>query len=381
MKKISAIAQIFILTSFSTLSLLAVAPVQSASFKGLGYAFPKGISADGSVVVGQSRDQAFRWTQAGGIVSLGTLLSSSFSDASGVSADGSVIVGYSYGDNSKYEAFRWSQEGGMLGLGYLPDYSYSTASEISADGSVIVGYSFQFGNKYEAFRWTQAEEMVSVGSLTSSSSSAATGVSADGSVIVGHIREDQAFYWTQAEGMVGFPSYSGSNVYKVSGDGSVIVGDSGNTAFRWTQSEGMVGLGTLPPSVRSSSYANGVSADGSVIVGSSFSHTLPPGTSDLGTAFRWTQSSGMVNLKDQLTGFGLNLSSWQLNVATAVSADGLTIVGRGTNPSGQYEGWVANLSPVPEPLTILGSMAAIGFAASFERKFSKNKSEEKDPEA
>ena len=204
-------------------------------------------------------------------------------------------------------------------------------------------------------------------------------IAATGVAIVGGCQKAQ----NQAAGMVGFPSYSGSNVYKVSGDGSVIVGDSGNTAFRWRQSEGMVGLGTLPPSVPSSSYATGVSADGSVIVGSSFSNTPPPGTSDWGTAFRWTQSSGMVNLKDQLTGFGLNLSSWQLNVATAVSADGLTIVGRGTNPSGQYEGWVANLSPepVPEPLTILGSMAAIAFAAGFERKFSKNKSEEKDPDA
>ena len=44
---------------------------------------------------------------------------------------------------------------------------------------------------------------------------------------------------------------------------------------------------------------------------------------------------------------------------------------------------MANLSPepIPEPLTILGSMAAIAFAASFERKFSKKKPEEKDPDA
>ena len=72
MKQFPAIAQTFILTGFSVLSLFA-APAQAASFKGLGYAFPKGISADGSVVVGQSRDQAFRWTQATGMVGLGDL--------------------------------------------------------------------------------------------------------------------------------------------------------------------------------------------------------------------------------------------------------------------------------------------------------------------
>jgi hypothetical protein len=41
------------------------------------------------------------------------------------------------------------------------------------------------------------------------------------------------------------------------------------------------------------------------------------------------------------------------------------------------------LSPetVPKPLTILGAMTAIAFAARFERKFSKKKPEEKDPDA
>jgi hypothetical protein len=90
-----------------------------------------------------------------------------------------------------------------------------------------------------------------------------------------------------------------------------------------------------------------------------------------------------VSLKDTLIGAGLDLSGWSLDSAWGVSADGFTIVGYGINPSGQNEGWIANLSPepVPEPLTILGSIAAIAFAASFERKFSKNKSEKKDPDA
>ena len=91
----------------------------------------------------------------------------------------------------------------------------------------------------------------------------------------------------------------------------------------------------------------------------------------------------MVSLKETLIGEGLDVTGWTLSHATSVSADGFTIIGNGINPSGQSEGWVANLSPepIPEPLTILGSIAAIAFAAGFERKFNKNKFDEKDPEA
>src|ERR1700730_14799791 len=57
-----------------------------------------GGSSDGSVVVGaaippdDNTDHAFRWTQAGGMVELGTL-GGTYSIANGVSADGGVVVG------------------------------------------------------------------------------------------------------------------------------------------------------------------------------------------------------------------------------------------------------------------------------------------------
>jgi uncharacterized membrane protein len=197
-------------------------------------------------------------------------------------------------------------------------------------------------------------------------------------IIVG-FNDGLAFRWTQETGMIGLGGYGSSNseAYDVSADGSVIVGSiysvNGFEPFRWTQADGMVGLGSygsIDDGYYSSAY--GVSADGSVIVGES----------GYG-AFRWTQSDGMVSLKDTLIGAGLNVSGWSLTEATGVSADGFTIVGYGYNPSGQQEAWVANLSPepIPEPLTILGSIAAIAFAAGFECKFSKNKSDEKDPDA
>jgi probable HAF family extracellular repeat protein len=249
-----------------------------------------------------------------------------------------------FGDGTippEYEAFRWTESGGMVGLGDLPGGDFfSYAIDVSADGSVIVG-SGSSVNGNEAFRWTKSAGMVGLGQLSSGDFfSYANGVSADGSVIVG-------------------ASY----------------GVNGNEAFRWTESGGMVGLGGLRGGF--DSYANDVSADGSVIVGYSNNAN---GNQE---AFRWTQETGMVSLKETLIGKGLDVSGWTLSSAQAISADGFTIVGNGINPSGQTEAWMANLSPepIPEPLTILGSMAAIAFGAGFERKFSKNKSDEKDPDA
>jgi hypothetical protein len=402
MKQLPAIAQTFILTSFSALSLFAISPAQAASFMGLGSlpdfnVFPTGISADGSVVVGynyslnQYKSEALRWTQKGGLIGLGFLPGGNDSRVNGVSVDGSVIVGSSMG-----EAFRWTQAEGMVGLGTLPSSRYSSASGVSADGSIVVGSS---GGK--VFRWTQAEGMVSLGF-----SGNASGVSADGSVVVVGGSGGGIFRWTQAEGIVSSlddpAGGDGSYATGMSADGSVVIGTTnlviegtphfrGKEAVSWIQGTHgggirVVRLGHLNPYTELGyvdSQAYGVSADGSVIVGSSEGGAFPVGSSSSEGAFRWTQERGMVNIKDQLTGFGLNLSGWRLYTATGVSADGFTIVGYGTNPSGQTEGWVANLSPepIPEPLTILGSIAAIGFAAGFERKFNKNKSDEKDPEA
>ena len=87
-------------------------------------------SYDGSVVVGQAQDssgitQAFRWTQAGGMVPLGA------GSAYGVSADGSVVVGNS-SFNGSPRAFRWVQGGNMVSLGTLNGTDLSYAHGVSA---------------------------------------------------------------------------------------------------------------------------------------------------------------------------------------------------------------------------------------------------------
>jgi probable HAF family extracellular repeat protein len=350
------------------LALQAHTAMASDAFTGLGFlgtgnvsdAF--GVSAAGSVVVGQSNTtsggnyQAFRWTHSGGMVSLGFLGTGDSSSALGVSADGSVVVGQSNttsGGND--EAFRWTQSGGMVGLGFLGTGDYSSANGVSADGSVVVGYSYTTsGGNDEAFRWTQSGGMVGLGFLGTGNYSHAYGVSGDGSVVVGYSNttsggNDEAFRWTQSGGMVGL-GFLGTGNYSaaigVSADGNVVVGTANTAsvggsyeAFRWTQSGGMVGLGFL--GTGNFSDALGVSAYGNVVVG--YSYTTSGGSNR--EAFRWTQSTGMQSVTAWLAAAGVTLpSGWSLTQAQATNADGSVVVGQGTDPAGQSEAYLARVS-------------------------------------
>ena len=139
------------------------------------YSRAQAVSSDGSVVVGwgslaPAGDEAFRWTSATGMVPLGWLSSMSpfGSYASSTSTDGSIVVGYSYiGYNPTVgltsEAFRWTEASGMVGLGTLPGARNSYAGAITPDGSIIVGSSG--GNITTPFIWTDATGMVSLADI------------------------------------------------------------------------------------------------------------------------------------------------------------------------------------------------------------------------
>jgi probable HAF family extracellular repeat protein len=175
-------------------------------------------------------------------------------------------------------------------------------------------------------------------------------VSGDGLVVVGASNSSlgnfEAFRWTQA-GMVGLGDLAGgifqSEAVAASFDGSVVVGEGrtadGSEAFRWTQG-GMLSLGDLPGG-NVDSGARDVSADGSIIVGFG-----TPATQR--RAMIWDATNQMRNLRDVLVneyGLGASLTGWTLFDASAISANGMFIVGGGTNPSGASEGWLVSLAP------------------------------------
>jgi probable HAF family extracellular repeat protein len=115
------------------------------------------VNADGSVVVGgaddgaaQNQFRAFRWTQASGMVSLGTLNGGSYSEAGGVNATGSVVVGLASDGVAPgtLRAFRWTQASGMIsvedwlranGVAVAQGIRLFSATAVNADGSVVVG--------------------------------------------------------------------------------------------------------------------------------------------------------------------------------------------------------------------------------------------------
>ncbi len=311
------------------------------------------VSNDGSVVIGYgttaSGQQAFRWTQSTGMVSLGSFTNSS---ASRISADGSTIV--ASGDN---KAFRWTQAGGIQIIPSLSGATSSDASGVSADGSVVAGTS---GN--QAYRWTASTGTVGLGYLSGKTMSRSLSVSGDGSVVVGgsslaNFTSEQAFRWTQSGGLQGLGFLPGDSNDSwsddISPDGSVIVGTSGDVhAFRWTQSTGMVNIGCLPG--MNTTHALDASNYGSTIVGVSYSNVTWQFD-----AFIWDAAHGMRNLQTVLqTEYGLNLTGWDLQIAYGISADGNVIVGQGTNPSGQAEAFRVVLVPEPAMLVQLG-LAAI----------------------
>jgi probable HAF family extracellular repeat protein len=301
-------------------------------------------------------------------VSLGTIDSvTGTSVALGTNADGSVIVGQSatglfdqFG-NTLYHAFRSTADGQISDLGTLgnvPGVSIATAT--SADGSVVVGQSSTsltdaFGTTLShAFRWTTNGGMADLGTLQNVvGNSRANGTSADGSVVVGFSAAPQdpngstyyhAFRWTYTDGMrdlgtikdtVGF-----STANAISGDGSVVVGESAipkiqnsffSHAFRWTNSGGMADLGTIG-NVAGYSAATATNFDGSVVVGRSTTPTDPSGGGAV-HAFRWTNSTGMVDISTPGGSPGNSR-------ATGVSGDGAVVIG-------QYSGSCSECGELP----------------------------------
>jgi probable HAF family extracellular repeat protein len=292
-----------------------------------------GVSADGSVVVGEANNaagqkRAFRWTAVGGMQDLGTL-GGDRSEATGVSADGSVVVGWADNAAGEWRAFRWTAAGGMQDLGTLGGY-LSAATGVSADGSVVVGTAGDALGWGHAFRWTAAGGMQDLGTLGGGGSEA-RGVSADGSVVVGRALNAagqwRAFRWTASGGMQDLGTLGGgeSRALGVSADGSVVVGWAENAAgqwraFRWTAAGGMQDLGTLGGD---ESMAKGVSADGSVVVG------VAENAAGQWRAFRWTAAGGMEDLNTTYASLLTN-GSW-LGGAHAIFPDGRYIVGWGYN--------------------------------------------------
>ena len=329
------------------------------------------LSADGrwvtgAAVLGPDHVEAFVWSRHTGFKPLGDLPTGiTYSVAGDISNDGQTVVGQgsARGDYALLDGFIWTASGGMAPLGFLDDKDSprSYGQGVSGDGQIAVGSgSSHQGN--QAFRWTSAGGMQGLGDLPGGAfESYARAISDDGRVIVGSSQSEialEAFRWTSEGGMQGLgflPGFvSQTHPNAVNSDGSIIVGSVARQGWRWTESTGMVNLEHLAEFGANSGFsASGLTEDGNIIVG-----VADPNNAASAVAAIWDQAHGVRNLQKVLeVEHGLVLPGWTLRSASGISSDGNVVIGSGTNPQGISEGWLVNLA-IPEPATAWLTMLA-----------------------
>jgi probable HAF family extracellular repeat protein len=157
-------------------------------------------------------------------------------------------------------------------------------------------------------------------------------VSSGGAVVVGGLGTGGGFYWMPTTGVI---FAGGLFASKVSRDGKVIVGQAVDKLLRqaaiWQSGTAWRALGSFPNALPCDTFlslANDTSRDGKVVVG------YANNGCSVTHAFRWEESSGMVDLGSTVAGRG--------TFALGVSADGQVAVGYQEQATGFTEGtkWV-----------------------------------------
>ena len=360
--------------ALAALLLGAAAPASAvASFSGLGdltgsdfYSFGYALSGNGTTVVGDSHSangtEAFRWN--GSLTGLGDFTGGIFeSSARGTNSDGTTVVGY--GDTlTGHIGFTWNTTTTTLvPLAPIQAGGQSQAYAVSGNGLVAVGSSDSLLG-VQATSWIGGAP-AALGDLTGGAfRSQALAASANGLTIVGDsdsANGTEAFLWNGT--MSGLGDLAGgafdSQAFGVSPNGALVVGRgesaSGDEAFVYQSGPGMLGLGDLPGGTFESTAYD--VTDGGVVVGSSASTAGPE-------AFIWVGGT-MYSLLDVLVANGLaaQVAGWTLVEARAISDDGFTIAGWGTNPNGDTEAWITTIGFIPEPSTGLLFSLGLGLLA------------------
>jgi len=319
-----------------------------------------GVSPDGTVAVGDS-GQAVKWSAGtAGIQPLPTIAGvAPTSDAWGVSSNGTIIAGDVLNKTMNgqatilvTQAAIWTSSGieplpflspPVLSGGVVGGpFTFAQARGVTPDGATVVGYDYAAGVGVEAFRYNVSSgAMLDLAHLANGGYAArAYAISSNGSIVVGSdfttngggVTTQDPVIWVGTPGnwtVSPIPSAIGTNgeAFAVSGDGSVVVGQSGGQAFEWTKAGGLVPIG--------GTEAEGISNGGTTIVGTDGSHALI-----------WNGSTTPQNLQAFLVanyGLGTALNGWTLTNATAITPDGSTIVGTGIDPQGHSEGWIVHL--------------------------------------
>lgn len=335
--------------------------------------YAEGVSGDGARVVGlQSVFAGYEagvWSPDTGVVSTGISVrypTGSFSRRLSISADGGTIVGTLL--NGGPFRLRIGESVEPIVVPGAMTFTWGIAA--SGSGDVVVG--FDTGG-LSAFRWTSDTGPVAIGAPAGTVFARAFDLAADGhhAVVAGSVsgtgtsrvfRVDTA--GTADDTTITTWVSQGANALAISGDGLCIaapvrslMNEPGPLAI-WREGLGVEVVG-LPPGAHSVDAA-AMSFDGRTVVG------IALGSSGV-RAYLWSVDLGMVDLQTLIAASGVDLSDWQLQRATGVSADGLTIVGQGQHRvNGEWfdQSWIVT---IPAPSTC-SAAAAVGVLAAIRRR-------------
>src|SRR3954471_14595963 len=226
------------------------------------------------------------------LTDLGTLPGYTISEAAAISADGKIIVGTCsiYENGRKVgEPFIWTAGEGMVGMGLMPDSTDGVATGVSTNG-IVVG-SCTVAGIAVGFKWTAPNGYVAL-TVAGSAGSHATAISADGEIVVGYTGAANPVKWNalnEATRPTSGPSWRPADI---SGDGSVIVGNTQTSdarALRWRSGEEPEYLDIIAgvPAGLTLFTAKAVTLDGQFIGGLCMTAPAP------GKASIWSAATGL----------------------------------------------------------------------------------------
>lgn len=177
------------------------------------------ISHDGRVIAGDALDanrieqaaiwqRAAEWRLLGSIVPNAQPCDNLLSSVFGGSADGSVLVGLAWNGCRIARAFRWTEATGMVDLGSTVEGQSSRADAVSGDGRVVVGFQEHPTGFRQAARWIDGRQTIMTGPEGLIGEANATNT--DGSIIVGSncqpaTEAQSAWVWTARDGVACLP--------------------------------------------------------------------------------------------------------------------------------------------------------------------------------
>lgn len=194
------------------------------------------ISGDGNTVVGNAwadttggvaYTTAIAWTQAEGIMDLGTLFPARSTRANAVSGNGEVVVGWQ-DFNGPWKSAVWRKDamGGYYVNEYLlvdnagnPNDEFNQLGEctaVSADGIWIGGYG-DFATNGNPWIWSQATGMIDLGTLAAGATGYVAAINADGTMAVGRFQQgpwdpELPFIWTSTGGIQNLNTYAANTL-------------------------------------------------------------------------------------------------------------------------------------------------------------------------